>query len=110
MKTYEEPLQACIDACQACYRECLSAQMHHCLSAGGEHVEPAHFRLMAACAEMCRASAHILMTGTGLHIHSCRACAEICEACAEDCARLEGMDACVRACLACAERCRSMLA
>ncbi len=108
MKLYEEPMQACIDACLACYRACLQAQMTHCLTVGGAHVEPAHFRLMTACAEMCRASAHILMTGSALHTHSCRACAAICEACADDCARLDGMEECVRACLACAERCREM--
>ena len=108
MKLYEEPMQACIDACLACYRACLQAQMTHCLTVGGAHVEPAHFRLMTACAEMCRASAHILMTVSARQTHSCRAGAAIRETCADDCARLDGMEECVRACLACAERCREM--
>ncbi|WP_182084752.1 four-helix bundle copper-binding protein [Aureimonas sp. ME7] len=101
-------MTACIEACLACYRTCHSTALHHCLEAGGRHTEPDHFRLMAACAEMCRASAHIMMTGSSAHRHSCRACAEICEACAADCERVGDMDACVRACRECARSCREM--
>ena len=32
----------------ACYQECLSTAMIHCLEMGGEHTEPDHFRLMIA--------------------------------------------------------------
>lgn len=110
MRIDEDPMEACIDACLACYRTCHTAAMNHCLTRGGEHLSPAHFRLMTSCAEMCRASAHIMMSGTALHVHSCRACAEICEACADDCARLDGMDDCVKACLDCAAHCRKMAA
>ncbi|RIY03793.1 four-helix bundle copper-binding protein [Aureimonas flava] len=101
-------MQACIDACLACYRTCLSTAMHHCLEAGGPHTEPAHLRLMAACAEICRASAHIMLTGSDAHRHSCAACAEICAACSRDCERVGGMDACVAACRDCERLCREM--
>lgn len=101
-------MQACIDACLACYRTCLFTAMHHCLEAGGRHTEPSHFRLMAACAEMCRASAHIMLTGSDVHRHSCAACAEICSACADDCERVGGMEDCVAACRECARLCREM--
>jgi len=47
--------------------------MTHCLETGGKHVEPARFRPMMACAE-------------------------ICTECATDCERLGGMDDCVQAC------------
>ena len=110
MNPNDPAMQACIDACLACYRTCLSTAMNHCLEMGGEHGEKSHFSLMMACAEMCRASAHIMLTGSDLHRHSCRACAEICAACADDCARLDGMEDCVRACRACAEECRRMAA
>jgi hypothetical protein len=81
--------------------------MHHCLEAGGKHVEPQHFRLMMACAEICRTSAHFMLIGTVHHKHTC---AEICEECAKDCDRVGGMDACVQQCRSCAQRCRAMSA
>ncbi|WP_102960376.1 four-helix bundle copper-binding protein [Mangrovicella endophytica] len=110
MKHTSPDMQACIDACLACYQTCLSMAMNHCLEAGGKHVEPAHFRLMMACAEMCRTSAHLMLIGTPEHKQSCRACAEICEACAASCEAVGDMDDCVSACRSCAERCRAMAA
>jgi hypothetical protein len=89
---------------------CLGTAMTHCLEHGGEHVAPPHFRLMMACAEICRTSAHFMLIQSPHHKHTCRECAEICAECAEDCARLPGMDECVKACRACAERCREMAA
>jgi hypothetical protein len=102
-------LQACIDDCLRCYRTCLSMAMSHCLELGGKHVEPAHFRLMSACAETCRTSAHMMMIGTRHHVHLCRICAEICTECADDCERLGDMSDCVAACRRCAEACRAMV-
>lgn len=110
MQHQSHDMQACIDACLTCYRTCHSMLMGHCVEAGGEHVAPDHVRVMAACAEMCRAAAHVMLTGSDLHRHSCRACAEICEACAADCERLDGMEDCVSACRACARECRRMAA
>jgi hypothetical protein len=101
-------MQACIDECLRCYQTCLGMAMSHCLEQGGRHVEPAHFRLMIACAEICRTSAHIMLTGTNAHRASCSACAEICADCAESCQSLDGMEACVAACRSCAESCRKM--
>ena len=103
-------LDECIEACTACYQTCMAAAMHHCLEVGGEHVAPAHFRLMMACAEMCRACAHIMMTGYSGHGAVCGVCAEICARCADDCERLEGMEDCVMACRACAHVCEAMAA
>jgi hypothetical protein len=54
MHHYQSPeMKTCIENCLACYQECTSTAMHHCLEAGGEHTEPRHFRLMTACAEIC---------------------------------------------------------
>ena len=62
MKTSKE-MQACIDECLRCYQTCLGMASNHCLPAGGKHVEPEHFRLMMACAEICRTSAHFMLIG-----------------------------------------------
>jgi hypothetical protein len=102
-------MQSCIDDCLRCYRTCLSTAMSHCLEAGGKHVEPAHFRLMSACAEICRTSAHVMMIGTKYHIRLCRACAEICAECADDCERIGDMSDCVADCRRCAESCNAMI-
>ncbi|KAA2211714.1 four-helix bundle copper-binding protein [Teichococcus oryzae] len=110
MHHLSEEMQACIEQCLKCYATCLSMASGHCLEAGGEHVEPKHFRLMLACAEMCRASAHLMLLGSPQHRQSCAACAEICRECAEDCERVGDMEACVAACRACAESCRAMAA
>ncbi|KQW18131.1 ferredoxin [Afipia sp. Root123D2] len=103
-------MQKCIDACLDCYKTCLGMAMNHCLEAGGEHVAPPHFRLMMACAEMCRTSAHFMLISSPHHKQTCRECAEICTECAKDCERLDGMEDCVAACRACADSCSAMAA
>lgn len=103
-------MQDCVDACLRCYGVCLGSAMGHCLETGGEHVAPPHFRLMLACAEICRTSAHFMLIGSPHHPHVCRECAEICDECATDCERLGDMDDCVEACRQCAESCRKMAA
>lgn len=103
-------MQACIKACLDCYATCLSSFSGHCLEAGGPHTEPAHARLMLACAEICRTSAHFMLLGTPHHRHTCRECAEICRECADDCERVGGMEDCVAACRRCAESCAAMAA
>jgi hypothetical protein len=103
-------MNACIDECLKCYRTCLDMAMSHCLEAGGKHVEPKHFRLMMACAEICRTSAHFMLLHSPHHKHTCAECAEICEECARDCERIGDMDACVAQCRRCADTCRKMAA
>jgi hypothetical protein len=105
-----EEMTRCIETCLGCYKTCVSTAMNHCLEVGGKHVEPAHFRLMMACAEICRTSARFMLIGTAHHKHLCRECAEICAECAGDCRRVGDMDECVAACEACAESCRKMAA
>ena len=103
-------MQACIDAGLHCYRTCFGSAMTHCLETGGKHVEPQHFRLLMACAEICRTSAHFLLMGSEHAQHLCRECAEICEQCASDCERVGDMQNCVDACRRCADECRKMAA
>jgi hypothetical protein len=103
-------VRACIDECLSCYRTCFGMAMTHCLEAGGEHTAPKHFRIMMACAEICRTSAHFMLMRSEHAGHVCRECAEICEECARDCEALSGMDDCVESCRSCAEACRAMAA
>lgn len=103
-------MQRCIDHCLDCYRTCLSMLSQHCLEAGGAHTEPNHLRLMMACAEICRSSAHFMLLGTPLHRETCRACAAVCRECAESCEAIEGMEECAAACRRCAESCAAMAA
>ena len=103
-------LQHCIDECTNCHRVCLQMAMNHCLELGGKHTEPAHFRLMLNCAEICQTSANFMLSGSDLHKLTCGVCAQVCERCAENCERVGDMDECVRACRSCAESCRKMAA
>lgn len=110
MPAITDAMRRCIDECLTCHRVCLTEVTQHCLEAGGRHAEPPHLRLMLACAEICRAAAAVMMTGTELHGKVCAACAAICEACAQDCERVGEMAECVAACRRCAESCRRMAA
>lgn len=103
-------MKACVEACLRCYSVCLGSAMNHCLESGGKHTEPHHFRLMLACAEMCRTSAHFMLINTDHHKHTCKECAEICQACAQDCERVGDMQDCVDECRRCAESCQKMAA
>ncbi len=103
-------MRDCIEECLRCYSTCLGMAMSHCLEVGGKHVEPEHFRIMMACAEICRTSAHFMLIGTPHHKHTCAECAEICEECARSCEGLDGMEACAAQCRRCAESCRKMAA
>ncbi len=98
-------MEECIEECIACHHVCFEVAMNHCLERGGEHTEPAHFRLMINCAEICQMSANFMLSGSDLHPLVCDLCAEICRRCADDCEQLDGMDECVEACRRCAEAC-----
>src|SRR6478609_6875241 len=69
MSDVSDKMQKCIDECLECYQSCLGTAMDHCLETGGKHVEPAHFRLMMACAEMYRTPAHFMLINTPHHRH-----------------------------------------
>lgn len=109
MKTNPE-IERCIDSCIACYRRCAQTAMGHCLETGGEHVQPAHFRLMMGCAEACRAAAHAMLIGVENHQSVCAACAVACADCARSCDGMDGMADCARTCRECAGMCEKMAA
>jgi len=107
---HERAMRACADHCLGCYAACVQTLTQHCLQMGGGHVAPDHVRLMQSCAELCRASAAMMLIGSRYHDRLCTLCAEICTECADDCERLGDMDACVTACRICADSCREMAA
>ncbi len=108
MHQLSKEIRACIDECLNCYRACLGTAMTHCLETGGKHVAPEHFRLMSACAEICRTAAHFMLLNSPQHQRICGECAEICRLCAADCERIGGMPDCVEACRRCADACQRM--
>lgn len=101
-------MQSCIDACNKCYQTCLQTAMNHCLDTGGKHVEPAHFRLMMNCAQICQTSVDLQLSGSKFCAKYCALCAEVCDACADSCSELEEMDDCEKICRDCASSCRAM--
>lgn len=103
-------MKACIDICLSCYQTCLGMSTGHCLEVGGDHARPDHIKLMLACSETCRVTAHVMLIGSPHHKHFCAECAEICTECASECERLGDMDACVQVCRSCAESCQKMAA
>lgn len=107
MPNVSREIQACIDACLACYQTCLSAAVQHLESDG--IVDPAHFRLLMACAEICRTNAHFQLVDGPQHELLCRECAEVCEECADACEALGGLELCVSACRECAGACELAL-
>lgn len=108
MHAFSREENACIDACLACHKTCLGMAMTHCLEEGGEHVVPQHFRRMIDCAAICAVAADFMLHKSQFHKQTCGLCAEVCEVCAEDCAKLDGMEDCVKACRECAQHCREM--
>ena len=101
-------MQSCIEECLRCHSVCIGMASHHCLEAGGKHVEPMHFRLMLACAEACQSAANLMLIGIDHHKAMCRVCADVCEACAQSCEQLGDMQMCVDVCRRCADSCRHM--
>jgi hypothetical protein len=106
--TLTPEMQSCIDLCKECHDECLQTAMTHCLTMGGAHVEPEHFRLMINCAELCQTTANFMLSESALHAAVCAACAEVCEACAASCERIGDMENCADSCRRCAASCASM--
>ncbi len=100
-----EELMRCIEDCERCHRLCLRTAMLHCLEQGGDHLEPPHFRMMLACADLCRATADAMLAGYALYEQVCAVCASVCRDCAESCERISDLEECAAACRRCAESC-----
>ena len=101
-------MEECIRRCLNCHHVCYEAAMNQCLEAGGRHIEPAHFRLMMNCAEICQTCANFMLSGSDLHHLVCGVCVEVCRRCADDCEQIGDMEECVETCRNCAESCAEM--
>jgi hypothetical protein len=108
MRHMNAEMEECIRLCLNCHHVCYEAAMNQCLEAGGQHVQPEHFRLMLNCAEICQTSANFMLSGSDLHHLTCAVCAEVCRRCADDCERIGEMEECVEACRSCADACAEM--
>lgn len=106
-----EEMRRCIQECLSCHAICVET-VQHCLGLGGKHSKPEHIATLAACAEMCQASANIMLIGSELHTRSCGACADFCRECADDCRAMADNDLtmvkCADTCSRCAETCAQM--
>jgi hypothetical protein len=110
-RTDPKMLEQCAELCHECQDTCLRT-MIHCQDLGGEHAGRHHQTMLADCIAICGVSHNLLHRQSPLHVHTCRACAEICRACAEDCERLAGSDRemleCAKVCRKCSESCERM--
>lgn len=103
-------VEACIQNCLACYRVCLETK-HYCIKQGGKHTEPTHLQKLSDCIELCRLSAHFMMSLSPLHKEVCNVCADACLVCAESCEEMgddDQMKKCAEMCRQCEASCREM--
>ncbi len=110
-RTDTKAMEACAQHCHECQDACLRTSVH-CLDMGGPHASREHQTILMDCAAICGVSHNFLHRQSSLHVHTCRACAEVCRACAADCDRIgdgdRTMQECAQACRRCAESCEHM--
>lgn len=104
----DDPVQSgrAVDLLLDCARACADGAAD--METGRSAIEPERLRLMLACAETCRAAAHVMILGVPHHRELCEAAAGLCEACVAAGAD-DDADECVAACRACAEACRNIV-
>ena len=98
----------CVEECERCHRTCLRTAMTYCLEQGTDRVDPAHFRSMLACADMCRATIDALLSGFDSCEDVCVLCARVCSQCADNCERMPELQDCAEVCRACARACSAV--
>lgn len=103
-------MERCIRDCLECYRVCVDTAINHQLGVVGREMEPAHIRLLLACAEICQTTANLVQSGSPLHKPTCRVAAKLCRRCASECERLGELEECVRASRHCADSCQRVAA
>jgi hypothetical protein len=101
--------QAAISNTKDCEAICVQT-VQYCLEVGGDHAAPTHNKLLLDCADICAATARILLRGS--HQQVMEACATLCDLCAASCEKFAGdpqMKACANQCLLCASACRQAM-
>ena len=107
--TMEECIQACLD----CHASCLWLA-RHCPDLGDEDACAELLTLLLDCADACRTAANFMLRDSPAHGRLCALCAELCRECERACrAEMDGaewMRRCADACRRCADACDRMLA
>jgi hypothetical protein len=78
------------------------------VNAGLKTISQAHRDLLIQCAEVCRAKAHQIISGSGDLPDHLLNCVAICDRCAEACEQVDGMEECGAVCRWCAKACRDL--
>ena len=105
-------MDECIQNCLDCHRVCLTT-VPHCLNRGGEHTSQTHITsLLLKCAQLCQASACLMLIKSSAYTDVCDTCAKACERCAKECRDLANGDTkmlnCAEVCRRCAKSCAGM--
>ncbi len=105
----DSSMKDCVDICYDCSTRCLQL-IPYCLKQGEEHAEASHILLLQNCAEICRASANLMISNSSFAAALCKLCSDICNQCADDCEKFddEEMKKCALMCRQCANSCQSM--
>lgn len=98
-----------VASCMACHEACGTAAFGLAREAAAR-AEARDLRLIAACGEVCRSSAELILTGAGLRHEACGVCADLCHRCAEAAMRIGGLDPLVEACRRCESDCLRLAA
>lgn len=96
-----------VDQLLRCSRSCADAAAR--VESGLSDAAPERVRLLLACAEACRATAHVMVLGVSQHRELCEASTRLCEACAESCDEDVRLLSFAAICRDCADACRSVL-
>lgn len=99
--------QRCIDDCLNCQATC-EATLSYWLASDHSDRDRTRALVLLDCADVCRATAALLLRRSPRYEALCRVCSAICGACAEWCehfSRDSVMMECAAACRACAEAC-----
>ena len=95
-----------VEKALACYRICLDRAATYTYELAGSHEVCTYLQRLRACAEVCRAMAHVAMVDPLSAITLANACAEICDNRAQSADAISDVSACANICRACAEACR----
>lgn len=107
MATQQRSQESCIEACFDCVRSCET-----CIGNGlpGGSAMAECLRLCLECADLCQATARVMIRKSPNAAKWAEFCATICEACAMECDKhdMEDCRRCAEVCRRCAEECRAI--
>lgn len=110
-QSHQSQLDACIEACLDCLRECETCATA-CLDSDMVQMMAQCIKTCRDCADTCDICARFMARNSDLHAQLCGICAEACDRCAAECAKHDHdhCKQCAESCRRCAESCRQMAA